>query len=57
MCGNEGTIWRLFASSVDFKWGRISQKYRFSNFFWGLEKKGLGKMPWALLWKGDLAHF
>lgn len=43
MCGNEGTHWCLFAFSVEFKLGGISQKYRFSNFFWGLEEEKVGK--------------
>lgn len=40
-----------------FKLGRISQKYRFRNFFWGLEKKELGKVPWALLWERRSGSF
>lgn len=42
-CGSEGTRWCLFAFSGEFKLGRFSQKYRFSNLFWGLKEERIGK--------------
>lgn len=43
MCENEGTCWYLFAFSGEFKLRRISQKYRFSNFWGGIREERIGK--------------